>query len=63
MSTSEPNLSQDEQTLHHLAAKLKNKLEGYHAHASRDDSDERTCRNELRAILVYFFFLKSTLIS
>lgn len=49
MSTSEPNLTQDEQILHHLAAMLKNKLEAYRVSAS---GDERAWRNAFRALLV-----------
>ncbi|KAF8256696.1 hypothetical protein EI94DRAFT_1710438 [Lactarius quietus] len=37
MSTEEYNLTQDEMTLHHHAAMLKNKLEAYHACKSRDE--------------------------
>ena len=50
MSTTEINLTEDEQTLHHYAAVLKKNLIAYHACIS---SDENTWKKVFRKILVY----------
>lgn len=50
MSTSKPNLTQDEQTLHHHAAMLRKNLEAYHACTPRD---EAAWRKEFKSRLVF----------
>jgi hypothetical protein len=49
MSSSDLNLTPDEQIIHHHAAMLKKELEAYHACTPRD---ENTWRHTFRAILV-----------
>ena len=59
MSTTEIDLTGDEQTLHHYAAVLEKNLVAYRACRSRD---EKTWRNVFTKILVYIFASLITLV-